>query len=383
MEGRRLAVAWTSPAGLLGLRVYVLGSGAPVLLTTVVDDGDLDAWCTLGPDTLLCAWNRAGTSHLELRDVNSQRSTALPRPDDVVLQLEGSSRAGVVAHAGGPQAPSACWLLDWPTRSWRRLSSDDRDRSARVGSAPRRIELRADDGLHLDAWWYEGKGWRTGEPAIVAFHGGPEDEARPLFNPTFQALQLGGFSVLAPNVRGSSGRGRSFAALDDLYGRAESFRDIRACVEWLRDKGVGSVGAFGVSYGAFLALHAAADHGVGSVALLSGIMDLETFLEECSPSMAWRSRNEYGVLPQDREFLRSLSPIPAVMEREVDVLLVHGLRDTNVPPSQSEQLASLLRRGGSVCELLLFEDEGHGIHGAENQVLFNSRVLRWFEETLR
>lgn len=203
-----------------------------------------------------------------------------------------------------------------------------------------------------------------------------------MFNPTYQVLASAGIAVLAPNVRGSSGRGRRFAALDDVAGRRTALQDIDSCVAWLgRNHGpAGSLGVFGVSYGGFLALNALRrmPARISAAVVLSAITDLPLFFRDASDLMRAASIVEYGDPVADAGLLQDLSPLPDLKDCEVPVLIVHGRRDTNVPFSQAQALQATLPGNRSRVRLLAFDDEGHGVHHPANKVRLNAEVLRWF-----
>jgi dipeptidyl aminopeptidase/acylaminoacyl peptidase len=74
-------------------------------------------------------------------------------------------------------------------------------------------------------------------PCVVVVHGGPDGQSRPNFQPLIQHLASAGFAVLAPNVRGSSGYGRSYLHLDDVRLRMDSVADLAHAATWLRQSG--------------------------------------------------------------------------------------------------------------------------------------------------
>jgi dipeptidyl aminopeptidase/acylaminoacyl peptidase len=359
------------------------------------DDADLEA-CTAMPDgRLLLSWNVDGVSRLELRDPLSGRTAGpVVTPDPVVLGIEAFGDGGLVCHAGAADRPSTLWIGAPGTTRWRELPTGATASVAGLPLVqPRQVRIPAGGGITLDAWWYRPDGWPAGGPAVLGFHGGPAQQERPLFNPTYQALALAGIAVLAPNVRGSSGRGKRFAALDDGAARPDSLADIDACVAWLDGADglagadgprAGRLGAFGASYGGFLALHAIRrrpDRFAAAVTL-SAITDLPSFFTDASPWMRAASVAEYGDPARDAALLRTLSPIHDIAAGSVPVLVVHGRRDDNVPVSQALTLFRALRAGRALARLLVFDDEGHGVHREPNKVIFNRKVVGWFRRYL-
>jgi dipeptidyl aminopeptidase/acylaminoacyl peptidase len=222
---------------------------------------------------------------------------------------------------------------------------------------------------------------------IVSFHGGPEGQERPDYSPVAQALVAAGFTVFAPNVRGSGGSGRFFVTADDGPAREASFDDVRTTVEELVAAGIaepGGIGAHGWSYGGYLTLVALTRWPdlFAAGATLAGMSDLRTFFAGTEPWMAAASVTEYGDPVADRELLATLSPMAALERLTSPVLLAHGDRDTNVPVAESVQAHQALQALGAPSDLLLLPGEGHTIVGRDHLVQLSERVAAWFDRWL-
>ena len=100
---------------------------------------------------------------------------------------------------------------------------------------PELIEYTAGDGLKLSGWLYRPKGVASPMPLVFSYHGGPEGQMRPAFNPVFQYFLQAGYAVLAPNVRGSTGYGTAYMNLDNTVKRMDSVKDLAHAAYWLRD----------------------------------------------------------------------------------------------------------------------------------------------------
>jgi len=205
----------------------------------------------------------------------------------------------------------------------------------RVGGHPRQ----------LSAWVYRP---RAGAPApvVIDLHGGPEEQYRPAWTPFVQFLvnELG-YAVVAPNVRGSSGYGKTFLALDNGLLREDAVRDIGSLLVWIgvqpgfdRER----VAVMGGSYGGYLALASLVTYGdrlKGGIDLV-GISNFVTFLRNTAAYRRdWR-RFEYGDErdPSMRAFLDRISPLSNAARIKKPVLVVAGSNDPRVPVSESEQL---------------------------------------------
>jgi dipeptidyl aminopeptidase/acylaminoacyl peptidase len=195
-----------------------------------------------------------------------------------------------------------------------------------------------------------------------------------------------GYGVVVPNVRGSTGYGKRYAALDDGRKRLGSVRDLAAVRAFLWGAGFdpGRAALFGGSYGGYMVLAGLAFQpelwaaGVDIV----GISDLTTFLENTSTYRRAHREREYGSLEHDREFLESASPLRHASSIRAPLFVVHGRNDPRVPVSEAEQLVATVRRQGTRCELLIYEDEGHGLARLANRLDAFPKALGFLDEVL-
>ena len=225
----------------------------------------------------------------------------------------------------------------------------------------------------------------AGVPVVVDIHGGPESQRRPSFSGLRQYFLSRGYALFEPNVRGSTGYGRRYTHLDDVEQRMDSVRDIGAALDWLADHGAVDTDRFvakGGSYGGFMVLASLAefpDRWAAGVDVV-GIANFVTFLENTG---SWRRdlrEAEYGSLEEDRELLESISPLDRADRIDAPLFVLHGANDPRVPLEEAEQIVSALERRSIPVELLVFEDEGHGIAKLENQIEAYTRVVEFLEE---
>jgi dipeptidyl aminopeptidase/acylaminoacyl peptidase len=209
----------------------------------------------------------------------------------------------------------------------------------------------------------------------------------PSFNPLIQYFVARGFAVAAPNVRGSTGYGKRFHHLDDVRKRLDSVADLGALHDWLATlPGVDATKAavMGGSYGGYMVLAGLAfqpERWAAGVDVV-GISSLVTFLENTSP---WRRKfreREYGSLEHDREFLESASPINRVDDMRAPLLIIHGANDPRVPLSEAEQIHKILSEKGVRCDLLVYEDEGHGLAKLKNRLDAYPKAADFLEDVL-
>jgi dipeptidyl aminopeptidase/acylaminoacyl peptidase len=223
--------------------------------------------------------------------------------------------------------------------------------------------------------------------AIFLVHGGPESQLRPLFNPTIQYLTQRGFVVVAPNVRGSSGYGKTYLHLDDVELRMDSVADLAAGAKWAADSGLADpnrIAVMGQSYGGFMVMAAVTEYPELWAAGIDiyGIVNFVTFMENTGP---WRRKHrgaEYGTLEHHRDVLERISPIHKADQIAAPMLFVHGANDPRVPIGETEQILANLRSRGRPTEYVRFEDEGHGIVKLKNKLVAWPKIADFLEEHL-
>ncbi len=227
----------------------------------------------------------------------------------------------------------------------------------RVGDHPRM----------LSAWVYRPAHAAGPTPVIINIHGGPEAQARPDWDPFVQYLvSEQGYTVISPNVRGSTGYGKTFQALDNGALREDAVRDIGSLLVWIgaqpgldRDHVV----AMGGSYGGYMTLAALVSYGErlrGGIDV-AGISDFVSFLRNTSPYRRDLRRAEYGDERDlhTRVFLERISPLNNATRIKKPLLVVAGLNDPRVPASESEQLVWRIRTAGGEVWYLTARNEGH------------------------
>jgi dipeptidyl aminopeptidase/acylaminoacyl peptidase len=386
VTGRQLYVHTDAGRERPALLAVTLGEDAVSSVFPVAergdDDLDLVALDPAGVRAVL-VWNVRGCSEAEILDLRSGLLEPIPQvPGDVVTGAAFTrDGAALLVAAEGPTVTPRLSRLGFDTAEVTPLlPALPGDGEAFV--APTLHEFAAEDGLTLSGWLFRPRGALGPLPTLLWLHGGPEAQERPTFQPLFQALLAEGISVFAPNVRGSIGYGRSFAAADDLDRRFVAITDVRAAVDFLVSTGLadgGRVGVSGRSYGGYLTLIALAwfaDRFAVGVDVC-GMSDFATFYAQTEPWIAAAAVTKYGDPEVDATLLRELSPIHHVDRIVAPLLVVHGAHDTNVPIVEAEQMVQALRDRAASPSLLLFPDEGHEVRGTENRAVFVREVVHW------
>ena len=381
--------ATTDRAALGRALVGEKGAG-PIEVVIARDDAELES-IEIDPSgsRLLLGWNVAGRSELQTYEIESGRTRKMNAPGEIVFSPRFSQDGRyLLVNAGGAAAPVDIWLVDTQTGDQRQLTRSPHpgiDLASLV--RPELVQWKAHDGLPLSGWLYRPDGAKGPGPIVLSFHGGPEGQERTYLRDVYQALLSQGISVLAPNVRGSSGFGKRFVNLDNGALRVDSVRDIRSTVEFAVSSGIADpqrVGIMGGSYGGYMVMAGLAEYPelFGAGANLFGVVNFETFFAETEPWMAAISKVEYGDPDTEKEMLRELSPIHKVDRVVAPTIVLHGANDTNVPVVEAEQVVDSLKKRNVPVRYVLFPDEGHGWRKTVNRITSTVEIVEWFSKYL-
>lgn len=238
----------------------------------------------------------------------------------------------------------------------------------------------------IPAFYYKPSNASGKIPVIISIHGGPEGQARPGFSSTYQYLvnELG-IAVLVPNVRGSSGYGKTYLAMDNGYKREESVKDVGALLDWIAQRpelDANRIGVTGGSYGGYMTLAALCTYNdrIRAAVDVVGISNFVTFLESTQEYRRDLRRVEYGDErdPKMREFLIKISPTTNAHKITKPLFVIQGLNDPRVPATESKQIVETVRKNGGTVWYLVAKDEGHGFRKKGNRdYQTNAESLFW------
>jgi dipeptidyl aminopeptidase/acylaminoacyl peptidase len=257
---------------------------------------------------------------------------------------------------------------------------------------PELIKLKSFDGTPISAFVYrpDPAKFPGKRPAMINIHGGPESQSRPGFQARYNYyLTELGIGIIYPNVRGSSGYGKTFLTLDNGFKREDSVKDIGAIVEWVKKDNAfdaKKIAVIGGSYGGFMTL-ASLTHfpddlkcGVDVV----GISNFLTFLKNTQDYRRDLRRAEYGDERDEkmREFLEKISPTTNVKKIKSPLFVVQGKNDPRVPVTEAEQMVKAIRDNGGTVWYLMAQDEGHGFAKKKNYDFQFLATILFFKEHL-
>jgi dipeptidyl aminopeptidase/acylaminoacyl peptidase len=327
--------------------------------------------------------NEAGADKLNLLDLRAHQDLIPPRlsPAGIIDSLSFDAEGNRLAFGfAAPNRPRDAYVLDIASNhleAWTHSEAGAVDSTKFV--TPRLTQFPTFDRTdgrqrQIPVYVYEPSSPGP-HPVLIALHGGPESQFRLGFDPWLQfVVNELGFAVVAPNVRGSSGYGKGYLALDNGKLREDAVKDVGALLVWLSLQNAFDakhVVVSGASYGGYLTLATMVEFGDrlrGGVDM-AGIADFVSFLTNTAPYRQNQRRAEYGDErdPDMRGYLRRISPLNNAERISRPLLIVHGKNDPRVPSSEAEQILYRVRSKGGDVWYLEAGDEGHGFRKKQNR----------------
>ena len=340
--------------------------------TPITDADDAIEGFAMSPDgrTIAVAIDAGSSSRLQLLDAEGKARPTPAVPPGVISDLVWHpSRNEVAFNLAGARAFSDVYSLDVDAARLERWTLSEMG-GANPETLPDAeiVTWKSFDGLEISGVLYRPAPSFTGpRPVIINVHGGPSARERPraIGRSNYFRNELG-IAVIYPNIRGSSGFGRSFEAADNGLLRENAVKDIGALLDWIArqpELDESRVMIAGPSYGGFIALASGIAYGdrLRGVNPAFGITDFPSFLESTEVSRQANRNAEYGdpADPQMRAFLSRISPLTNAHRLKVPVFIVAGAKDTRVPISQAESIVKALKANGTPVWYVRFEDAGH------------------------
>ena len=379
-----------------GIAFYDVNAGSWDWVET--PDGDVED-ITLSRDGRVLAWllNENGWDVLKLRDLESGRE--LPEPEvtrgarphltgfqpPIALSADGARVALVLAS---PRRPPEVYVVETETGESRPVTE------SRIGGLREDdltdvelISYPTFDDRQVPAWLYRPQTTGDKVPVVLAIHGGPEAQERPVYNPLYQYLVSRGIGVLATNIRGSTGYGKSYQRLIQRDWGGGDLKDWDHAVKWLHAQewvDPERIGVWGGSYGGFAVLTCVTrlpDYWAAAVDIF-GPSNLVTFAKAVPPTWRRMMKRFVGDPEEDADMLRERSPLTYIDNVTTALLVIQGAKDPRVVQPESDQLVEKLRSLGRDVEYLVFEDEGHGFTKRQNELKAFRASAEWLERYL-
>lgn len=321
--------------------------------------------------------NEDGASKLYLLEGDERR--ALDLPLGIVLGLDfsadGKQLGFTLARPDSPADAYSVRVADGKLTRW--THSEAGGLNPETFIAPQRIKFPTFDQRMIPTYYFRPRTASAEKPAavLIQIHGGPEGQYRPLFSGITQFyLNELGIAVLAPNVRGSSGYGKTYLTLDNATLREDSVRDIGGLLDWIAQQpelDSSRVAVTGGSYGGYMVLASLVHFGDRIRAGIDhvGIANFLTFLEKTSAYRQDLRRAEYGDErnAEIRSFFERINPSAHADKIRSALLVAHGRNDPRVPFFEAQQIAEKVRSAGRPVWTVYADNEGHGFAKKDNR----------------
>ncbi len=258
---------------------------------------------------------------------------------------------------------------------------------------PELVRWKSFDDRMISGFLYRPPAKFTGKrPVIINIHGGPEGQFRPNFlaRSNYFLNELG-VAMFFPNVRGSSGYGKTFLTLDNGFRREDTYKDIGALLDWIKtrpDLDADRIMITGGSYGGHMTLAIAWYYPdrIRCAVNVVGISNFVTFLENTESYRRDLRRVEYGDErdPEMRKFMERIAPVNNAHKMKKPIFIIQGKNDPRVPLSEAEQMVTTLKKRNTPVWYLMAKDEGHGFAKKKNaDYQFHVTVLFMQEHLLK
>ncbi len=361
-----------------------------------------EAWDVDGFDisddgkTIVYEVNEAGSDRMRILDVASGKVTKVDAlPAGQIGGLEIAPWGEIGFSFSSAKSAADVWSLDPATMQLTRWTqSETGGLDPQVNVEPRIVKTKSFDGLEVSGLLYlpDPAKFPGKRPLIVSVHGGPEGQSVAGFlgRSNYYLNELG-IGVFYPNVRGSTGYGKTFVSLDNgPFKREDSVKDMAALLDAVRgDAAVdpAKVGLTGGSYGGYMCYAAAVQlkDKLSATQCTVAISNFVSFLENTNPYRQDLRRVEYGDerIPAQRAKLAEISPLTRVNEIEKPMFVVTGANDPRVPKSEADQMVAAIRANGGEAWHLVAADEGHGFaKKANSDYAFLAQLVFWKKHLL-
>ncbi|WP_375291220.1 S9 family peptidase [Qipengyuania sp.] len=335
--------------------------------------------------------NEAGTDRMRILDVASGKVRKVESlPAGLIGGVEIAPWGEIGFSLSSAKSASDVWSLDPQTMKLTRWTqSETGGLDPAVNVEPQIVSTKSFDGLEVSGLLYlpDPAKFPGKRPLLVSVHGGPEGQSQAGFRgaTNFYLNELG-IGVFYPNVRGSTGYGRTFVSLDNgPFKREDSVKDMAVLVDLVRanphvdpDK----VGLTGGSYGGYMCYAAAVQlkDKLRATQCTVAISNFVSFLENTNPYRQDLRRVEYGDErdPAQRAKLTEISPLTRVAEIDKPMFVITGANDPRVPKSEADQMVAAIRENGAEVWHVVAADEGHGFRKKENaDYAFLAQLAFW------
>ena len=338
--------------------------------------------------------NESGLNKLYLMDTSSKKYSEIKGlPIGLINNIDFTEDGKSLFFSQSTyDSSSDIYRLDLASKNIERWTDSEQGEMAKSEMAqPKLIEWTSFDNMKISGFYYPASKKFTGKrPVLINIHGGPEGQsmASSLGSGNYYTNEMG-VAIIYPNVRGSSGFGKTYIASDNGFNRMNSVKDISALLDWIAkqpelDKD--RIMIMGGSYGGFMTLATAyeyADRIKCSVDIV-GISDFNTFLKNTEEYRRDLRRVEYGDErdPKMSAFFTKIAPLNNTDKIKKPMFIIQGTNDPRVPVTEATQMRDKLKAQGNTVWYLEAKNEGHGFRKKENIDFQRLAVIQFMQEFL-
>jgi dipeptidyl aminopeptidase/acylaminoacyl peptidase len=341
----------------------------------------------MSPDRTLLAFtvNEQGLSRLHILDTATKTEKPVPDPPSgVISKMMWHNDSNLLGFTlSSAVRPGDLYSIDIKQNTFGQWTSSSSGANPDELREPELITWRSFDGKRISGFLYRPHQRPGRLPVIIDIHGGPQLQSRPSFNPQDCVLMAElGVALIYPNIRGSTGYGKTFVRLDDGVLRPNCTKDIAALLDWIKnqqDLDFTRVVVRGSSYGGYVALSVAVTYGdrIRGAIASSAPSNLATLVRSADKSLQDQTRLEYGDERDSkvRRLLESIAPSNRTPKKVAPLLIAHGGQDSRVPVSEANQMVEAARKQGIPLWYLLAKDDGHWMSLKSRDFLFYAQVM--------
>lgn len=339
------------------------------------------------------AINEDGSTKIKVKDLVEKKDVPLPQlPNGEIRGLEFSrSERYLIYYFNGDRQPTNLYVIDLKNNKNTQLTNSlPKEIDQRNLSESELVRYATFDGKEIPAYLYRPVNLKPGEkaPAIIEVHGGPMYQSTKSFSPLRQYLINQGYVVLLPNVRGSTGYGKTYYTLDDHDWGGAPLQDVvwgKKFLATLDYVDTSKVIIYGGSYGGYMTLAALTFTPEVFAAGLDevGPSNLQTLLASVPPY--WEPYKKYfyrevGDPKKDQKFLKERSPLFSADRIQRPLFVIQGANDPRVKQQESDSIVEAIKKRGGVVDYMIFPDEGHGLRKKENRIKAYNKMKEFLDQ---
>jgi len=392
-DGKGIYVTTDNDSEFQRLAYIDLATKQPNYLTTKIPWNVVTFDLTRDGKRIAFVTDEEGVSVLHVMDTATEKEVTLPKlPVGVIGGVRWHRNGQELGFAlNNARGPGDCYSVDVDAGKVERWTASEAAVKTDAFPEAELVRWKSFDGKMISGFLYKPAAKFTGKrPVLVVIHGGPEGQSQPTFagRGNYYLNELG-IALIFPNVRGSTGYGKTFSLLDNGFKRDDTYKDINALFDWIAtrpDLDADRIAVTGGSYGGHMTLAVStfySDRIRCSVDIV-GMSNLVTFLEHTEAYRRDLRRVEYGDErdPKMREYLEKIAPMNNIEKIKKPMFVIAGKNDPRVPVSESQQIADALKQQGTPVWLLIAKDEGHGYRKKSNQDFQFYATVEFLQEYL-